>query len=92
MNPVKKKELVRFFDCEAIAGCPVWKDEKLTSTGQDSSMSKSLLLSLFVFVIGSFVYWFFADTLGIKALYVAWTWQPIVFLMKYLFNKKWVFA
>lgn len=42
-------------------------------------------------LVAVFVYWFFSDTLGIKAVIVTLVWVPSSFIMRFVINKLWVF-
>jgi hypothetical protein len=37
------------------------------------------------------VYWYFSDTLGVKAWFVTVLWTPIGFLLRFVIEKLWVF-
>lgn len=42
-------------------------------------------------LIALVVYWFFTDTLGIKAVKVTLVWVPSSFIIRFLIEKIWIF-
>ena len=49
------------------------------------------IASFFLASIGLGVYWFFADTLHIKALTVSLFYYPVILVVKFIIYKLWVY-